>query len=69
MKSKTTKPRLTIADAVYTAIHQLDGAEENEIIDRASKLCGKMVTPDAFNRALRSFDSRGVAKQPRAIHA
>jgi hypothetical protein len=61
MKSKTTAPRLTVADAVYSAIHQLDGASEKQVMKRASRLCGKPVSEGQFKRALKSFDRRGVA--------
>lgn len=55
------KPKLmTFADAVYTAINQIDGGSEHQIIKRASKLCGKAVTLAQFKKALASFDHRGV---------
>ena len=60
MKAKSAKPRLTIADAVYSALDQLDGASEKLVMRRAAKLCGKSVPPAQFKRALRSIYSRGV---------
>ena len=47
------KPTLTISDAVYSAINQLDGGSEQEVIKRASKLCGQTVTASQFKRLLR----------------
>jgi hypothetical protein len=38
MKPKTTKPNRTIADAVYSAIHDLDGAGEKEVMQRVAAL-------------------------------
>jgi len=59
-KSKSIRPRLSISDAVYTAINRLDGGSEQEVIKLASKMCGKDVARVQFKRALASFDSRGV---------
>jgi hypothetical protein len=58
MKSKQT--HRSIADAGYVAIHDVDGGSEKQVMKRASKLCGKPVTPAQFKRALKSFDKRGV---------
>jgi hypothetical protein len=60
MKSKPTKAQRTIADAVYVAIHALHGASDKVVLQRASQLCGKTITPPQFKRAIRSFDFRGV---------
>ena len=62
MKSKPSHPYRTIADAVYTAIYDVDGGSEEQVIRRASKLYGKPVTKAQFKRALRSFDYRGVSR-------
>jgi hypothetical protein len=59
MKAKTTKPRLTIADAVYSAIDDVDGGSEKQVMKRASKLCGWPISEAQFKRALKSFDTRG----------
>lgn len=61
MKPKArTRPRFTIADAVYKAINQLDGAPDKQVMARASKLCGKTVTRERFDRAIKSFYDRGL---------
>jgi|SRR5581483_2234843 len=59
--SKANTPRMSICDAVYTAINRLDGGSEQEVIKLASKMCGKSIERVQFKRALASFDSRGVS--------
>jgi hypothetical protein len=60
MKSKSTRPKRTIEDAVYTAIHDVDGGSEEDVMKRASELYGETITKAQFESALESFDYRGV---------
>jgi hypothetical protein len=63
LKPDLSRPRLSIADAVYTAINQLDGGTEQEVMKLASKMCGKPIARAQFTRALASFDTRGVGSR------
>jgi hypothetical protein len=57
MKAKS-KPRLSVADAVYEAIHDLEDATDKQLIAHVSKLCGKKVTPAQFKRAIKALPNR-----------
>jgi hypothetical protein len=60
MKSRPNPRPRSIADAVYVAIQDVDGGSEEQVMKRASKLCGRPVTKAQFKRALTSFDKRAV---------
>jgi hypothetical protein len=60
MNSKSTRPALTIEDAVYSAIDDVDGGSEEEVMKRASELYGQTISKAQFDSALESFDYRGV---------
>jgi hypothetical protein len=58
MKTKARKPRLSIVDAVYSAIADFEDASDKLLIRHVSKLCGKTVTASQFQRALKSIATR-----------
>lgn len=57
MKAKP-KPRLSLADAVYEAIADLEDASDAQLIRHVSKLCGKRITGKQFKRAVASLGNR-----------
>jgi hypothetical protein len=57
MKTKRAA-KVTIADAVYEAIHDLEDASDKQLIRHVSKLCGKKVTVAQFNRAIKALPNR-----------
>jgi hypothetical protein len=57
MKTKR-ETRLSIVDAAYEAVADLEDASDRELIRHVSKLCGKKVTVAQFNSALKSIGNR-----------
>ena len=51
-----TEDSLTVADLIYKAINQLDGGTEAEVLQLASKWCGKQLNMADFKAALDSFE-------------
>jgi hypothetical protein len=56
------KPRLTIADSVYKAIHDVDGGTETALLNRASKIYGKRLNRAQLSRALTAINYLGFKK-------
>jgi hypothetical protein len=61
--TKAKPGTVTVADAVYTAIYETRGGTVKLVIQRASKLYGRTVTPTQLRWALVSFDLRGGRKK------
>jgi hypothetical protein len=61
--TKAKPGTVSIADAIYTAIYQTHGGTVKLVIKRASKLCGRTVTPSQLRWALVSFDLLGGRKK------
>jgi hypothetical protein len=58
MKAKPD-PLLTIEDAVYEAVAHVEDGTDADVMRFASKVFGKRITKEQFDRAIKALPRRG----------